>query len=251
LAGGSDIVWNLGDPQTKASAPGATTVTLAAGWAHLNMIENLNLLVVGGYVQYKIFICPASGNSEAARMPGGTGLTNNQALSYGFYDVSGAAHCDYAYQVGYTWSKIRGAAAPAYACGTDMSREPDSGLVILADAPPSTCGTEADLCGIIADTFNGNVQSTAWNQGNHKRDGVNTLAGYSVAWSNGKTSVGWNNNEIYQTDINATSSPVQNQLYTTLAGGGVSGATQQLTPGSTTVPNCLDDSCLMAPRLPF
>jgi prepilin-type N-terminal cleavage/methylation domain-containing protein len=246
--GGSDIIWNLGDPAVQASAPGAGTVTLASGWQHLNMIENLNLLMPSGYLQYKVFICPASGNSEAARIPGSaTPLTGNQALSYGFYDISGACHNDYAYQVGYTFSLIRGQAA-TYACSTDMSREPDAGLVIMADAPPSTCASEADLCGITATTFNANAPSSAWNQGNHKRDGVNTLANYTVSWSNGKTGVGWNNNEIYVSDINGVSTPVANVLYTSI---GQTGTAAGSGCGSKFIPNCLDDSLLIPGKLGF
>lgn len=244
--GGDDIIWNLGLLQTPAvAASGATPQTAAAGWTKLNMIENLNLLIPNGYIQYRTFICPASGNSEMVRTPG-VAPTGSTGRTYGFYDASGAPHIDYAYQVGYTFATIRGGTAAA--CSTDMSREPDSGLVILADAPPSICASKNDLCGMAATTFNAGALSPAWDRGNHKRDGVNMLAGYSIAWSNGKTNTGWNNNELYLMDINGSSTPVFNQLYTGIGGGGTTGGAARV-PDYKMVPDSMYDSVLIAPKL--
>ncbi len=67
---------------------------------------------------------------------------------------------------------------------------------------------------------------------NHKTDGVNFLAGYSVSWSNGKTTVGWGNNNIYLCDIDGNSTP-PNKL---------------ITPGKLDVPTSIYDSVLLAPK---
>jgi prepilin-type N-terminal cleavage/methylation domain-containing protein len=216
--GGQDIVYNLGNPSTKATPATATTAQgPASGWTALAPIENLCLLVAGGYTQWNMFICPSSGHSPAVRSTFSTNpAPTTGCLTYGFYDISPQyvgglkCYCDYAYQLPYTYAEVWGKGneqGGTYVNAAALTREPSGGLVVLADAPPSTASTQADLTGIIGYAGNGGFKATVWANANHGARGVNALAGSSVAWLSQTTQSVSNGNQLYIADVDGASNP--------------------------------------------
>jgi prepilin-type N-terminal cleavage/methylation domain-containing protein len=231
VAGGADLIANLGKPDVLAvAATGTTPETAATGYHHLAGIENLNLLVEGTYCQWAIFLCPSAGHTAMARQPGGTG-TN---LTYGFFDTAGKCYCDYALQIPYTFATVHGAKNKqgTYSNSAALSHDPSGSLVILADAPPVTAANDLDLVGIIAGAINANVASPTWDTANHGRKGINVLAGSSVAWLDKSTKAG-NGNEIYVWDVDGAATPPDKLI------------TPMTSTGGDFVPNSANDSLLL------
>ena len=108
----------------------------------------------------------------------GTGTGNG---AFGFKDSKGQVYCDYAYQVGYTNCRI--GSGPARNNATDLTKEIDAGLVILADNPdPASPGS----------------LSTSMN---HKATGINILTHYSTVMWVTSPNKGYANNNIYLRDM--------------------------------------------------
>lgn len=167
------------DPFTLDGPPGLTDAKT------LNMLENLNLLVAGRFVGFKMFRCPSVSSEIMTR--GGTSGGNKK---YGFKDTDGDVFIDYAYQIGYSSYN----AAP-------LTDNLAPSVAIMADMPLTAYPNTQSR-----DDFNHGDSGTG-NQGylSHKKDGVNVLyAGYNVTWSNRTILCGYNDNNIYAKDMVAT-----------------------------------------------
>jgi len=167
IAGGSDNVWALdGDGNNQATA------------LHVN--ENLNLLVKGGFNSHKMYRCP-SVSTDVMDRTGSNG-------EYGFKASDGEIFFDYAYHIGYT-NTVDGVN------GAPLRDSMDGTVAILADQP-----------GNSTDEFK-RVLSSSGNTGtgyNHKDDGIAVLyAGLHVSWST-RIRCGYNNNNIYEKDMDAS-----------------------------------------------
>lgn len=147
-----------------------------------NMLENLNLLVKGGYNAFKQYRCP-SVSSDLMDRSGGK--------DYGFGDGTNT-YIDYGYQIGYAMKSATAVNPAALTGNLDM------GVVILGDKPGTSLANDfpsQDGAGF-----------------NHKNDGINVMySSLSVAWSDKTFKCGYAKNNVYSKDLAAPTGnpPVQ------------------------------------------
>ena len=167
IAGGKDDIWEL-DGNATAEA------------ASLNMVENLNLLVEAGLVQYQMFRCPSVSSKVMDR-------SGTADYDYGFKDSDNEIYVDYAYHNGYKNTTDGDNAAP-------IAENMEGGMIIMADQP-GVSRAEFDRITNPAAAVNDG-------QGyNHKDNGIQALTiNWSVSWKT-KVKSGLNSNNIYAEDM--------------------------------------------------
>ena len=146
---------------------------------HLNMNENLNLLVSSGLVGFEMFRCPAVNTEVMKRGTGGDGL------NYGFKDRFREIYFDYACQLGYNHAD--GVSNPAA-----LNDYLDVRVVILADRPGD------DTHDFDRITGGGDNDGSGYNHGD---DGINALHEDSHVAFQTSVMCGVNNNNIYSRDL--------------------------------------------------
>ena len=183
-ANGDNFPWisNAGSmvPGTAMIAGGTADIWLLDGAgvgvqnATLNINENLNLLVKGGFTSHKMFLCPSVSTDQMVR----TG-TN---YAYGFKANDNQIYYHYAYHNGYA------------NIGSNVTN-----LNPLVDSMDGTVAIMADRPGLDTAEFQ-RVSGAGTNAGagyNHKDDGINVLyAGLHVSWQT-RVACGRDSDNIY------------------------------------------------------
>ncbi len=179
VEGGADDPFGLDEGSADATDSGEQK--------NLNMLENLNLLMSEDLADWKVFICPSTGNDVMQRgeLEGGTNY------NYGFADYKGDVHMDYAYQIGYDNTTDGDNSAP-------LTENLPSQVAILADKPGND--VEHDFGKEYEDE--GQTKTNTGTGYAHSNEGVNYLtAAGNAKWSDGTIFCGWGSNNIYLEDM--------------------------------------------------